>query len=324
MTADIHKNQWPNKEKLLSEQQFSELVENLTPYVAGVLAQEKIYAGLLSQLENTYLPLAAWVAQKHTDKPVVIGLNGAQGSGKSTLNKILQVLLSRGFGKSVITISIDDLYLSREDRKVLATKIHPLLQVRGVPGTHNVTLGKRLISSLKENDSDFPLFIPVFDKAQDDLLEKSEWIKVTEQADIILFEGWCVGARPQAVSELEHVINELEQHEDAQGTWRHYVNEQLAGPYQELFSLIDYLVMLKVPDMQSVFEWRCLQEEKLKESWGERNVNKTKIMSEADVSRFIMHYERITRAVLQEMPDRADVVMSLDKQHQIAGIRVPA
>ena len=93
MDADIQKNQWPEKGELLSEDNYSALVEKLKPHFADILAREKINTGLLSQLESTYLPLAAWIAQKHFDVPVVIGLNGAQGTGKSTLSKILQALL---------------------------------------------------------------------------------------------------------------------------------------------------------------------------------------------------------------------------------------
>lgn len=305
-----------------SDQHFSELLKMLTPLFVDVLEQENIDNALLSQLENIYLPLAAWIAQKHKHSPLVIGVNGAQGSGKSTLSKILVTLLSYGFGKKVVDISIDDLYLSRQDRINLATEVHPLFQVRGVPGTHDVDLGKRLLSSLTSGESELPIMVPVFDKSQDDLLPKSEWREISEPVDIILFEGWCVGAKSQDQDELIDAINDLERLEDNQGIWRQYVNDQLAGPYQELFGLIDYLVMLKVPDMESVFEWRYLQEQKLKEKCEAENITTSKVMSESEVAHFIMHYERITRSILTEMPDRANVLLSLDKQHQVCEVKV--
>jgi len=278
----------------------------------------------LEQLSELYLPLTAWVANKHTVKSIVIGINGAQGSGKSTLSKILKSLLSAVFNKSVVHLSIDDLYVSRQQREHLAKNIHPLLKVRGVPGTHDVELGKQVISKLVGLSDDTTVHIPRFNKAEDDLYSKEAWHPITESADIILFEGWCVGSCEQHESELIEHVNELEKNEDPDGTWRNHVNRQLAGPYQSLFSHIDYLVMLKVPDMESVFEWRSLQEEKLAMMCKHRDEPEFHLMTPSEISRFIMHYERITRATLNEMPDRADVLLALNKQHQICNIEIKA
>jgi D-glycerate 3-kinase len=268
--------------------------------------------------------LTAWLANKHSDIPIVVGINGAQGSGKSTLSKILKSLLTHGFGKSVVHLSIDDLYLSQQRRQKLANEIHPLLEVRGVPGTHDVELGKKILSALVNKKSKFPVVIPVFDKAQDDLLPKSEWLAVDASPDIILFEGWCVGSRAQKQSELKRDVNELEKSKDREGIWRNYVNDQLAGPYQDLFGFIDYQLMLKVPDMESVFEWRALQEKRLEEHCTQENILNANVMSESEIAQFIMHYERITRASLEEMPDRADILLELNKQHQVCNIKVGA
>lgn len=315
---------WPSKAKAIDDQHFSELLEMLSPLFNKILEKENISKDLLPQLREIYLPLAAWLAQKHSHTPIVIGINGAQGSGKSTLSMILKTLLEHGCGKSVAHLSIDDLYLSRQERENLADETHPLFRVRGVPGTHDVRLGKKLLSSLIQEKPELPIILPVFDKSQDDLLPESDWITINKPVDIVLFEGWCVGSIAQDPDQLSEALNTLELYDDEQGIWRNYVNEQLAGHYQSLFSFIDYLVMLKVPDIESVFEWRRLQEKKLEASCKKNGVSTSKVMSDDEVARFIMHYERITLSNLAEMPGRADILLELDKQHQICEIRVEA
>ena len=307
---------------MLDASQLSELSKKLLPVFNELVEQEKLDESILPQLNNLYLPFVAWLAQKHSSTPIIIGINGAQGAGKSTLSKMLKALLTQGFGKSVVHLSIDDLYLSQSRRKALAQTVHPLFKTRGVPGTHDVELGKSILSALRRGDSTLPIKSPLFDKAQDDLLPESDWLTVDEPADIILFEGWCVGSRAQNQQALNHSVNDLEQREDAHKVWRKYVNAQLEGPYQELFGLIDCLVMLKVPDMESVFEWRNLQEEKLQAHCKKENASTSKLMSEADVKRFIMHFERITRENLREMPDRADVLLELNTHHQVCKVRL--
>jgi D-glycerate 3-kinase len=245
-----------------------------------------------------------------------VGINGSQGSGKSTLSKILHLLLSRGFDKRVVVISIDDLYLSRSERLHLAAKVHPLLATRGVPGTHDTQLARQILTRLKQGKRE-NLTIPVFDKARDDRAPASRWQNVSGPVDIILFEGWCVGSAAQPEQELDRAINSLESMDDGNQQWRRYVNQQLAGPYRELFDLIDVLVMLKIPDMKHVFEWRLLQENKLRQSLAEQPEAAQRVMTEKELKRFIMHYERITRSSLKEMPDRADVVLQLNAQHQV-------
>ena len=80
--------------------------------------------------------------------------------------------------------------------------------------------------------------------------------------------------------------------------------------------------MLKIPDFSKVFEWRELQEQKLKALLTDEENKDNQTMSESELNRFIMHYERITRHTLQEMPTRADVVFSLGDDHKVKAIKV--
>jgi D-glycerate 3-kinase len=252
---------------------------------------------------SVYLPLADWLNQQHQNGMRIIGINGAQGSGKSTLCRLLALLLQQGFNKSVAVLSLDDFYLTREQRRKLTESIHPLLQTRGVPGTHDVDLA---IATLKALKNGLPVTLPCFDKSQDDRASESAWPAIRHSADVVLFEGWCVGALPQTAAQLVKPVNSLEAQQDAQGIWRQYVNTKLAGEYQSLFALLDVLLMLKVPSFDKVYDWRALQESKLQQG-----------MDSEQLHYFIMHYERLTRYMLDEMPQRADRVLQIGDDHQI-------
>lgn len=306
--------------QVIHDADLSALAEKCLPEFNQMMKQQGIDAELQTQLEKFYLPLAAWIAAKHSDTPLIFGINGAQGSGKSTLSQILQMLLVKCFTKSVVVLSIDDFYLSRQSRIELANQVHPLFKTRGVPGTHDVSLAEKTISSLV--DGQFPIKISAFDKATDDLLAEENWRTVDKPVDIILFEGWCVGAQMQSQEDIAVAVNELERQEDPKCIWRNYINEQLKDPYRSLFKQIDYLLMLKVPDMASVLEWRSLQEAKLAQQCIKQGKSSAQVMSGEHINRFIMHYERLTRAMLAEMPERADIVMELNTQHQIETIQV--
>lgn len=241
---------------------------------------------------------------------LVVGLCGAQGSGKSTLAAGLAALFKREGVPSAI-LSIDDLYRTKADRERLAREVHPLLRTRGVPGTHDLALGHAVIDDLVAGH---PTRLPRFDKAIDDRAPASQWELAPAGTRLLILEGWCVGAIPQAEAALVEPINALERDEDSGGIWRHYVNDQLAGPYQHLFARIDLLILLAAPGFDIVLRWRIEQEEALRRERGNG-------MSDAGIARFIQHYERITRHILAEMPSRADRTIPLaeDRSPRIRG-----
>jgi D-glycerate 3-kinase len=293
--------------------------EKLLYAISQYLQQENVHEAMSQHIEAIYLPMASWLANKHKhSQPLVIGINGAQGSGKSTLAGLLQIIFEQGYGLKVARLSIDDLYLGKRARKMLAAKTHPLLITRGVPGTHDIDKGLALFEKLTSQHQR-NVSIPKFDKAIDDYSPPAQWETVTTPIDIILFEGWCVGAKPQSIAQLQDPVNELEAEEDPDCLWRTYVNKQLAGNYQILFKQIDVLMMLKVPSMKQVTQWRGLQERQLKAAIKSGAVTS---MEQATLRRFIMHYERLTRHQLHEVPERADAILSLDQNHQIAKIKL--
>lgn len=242
----------------------------------------------------------------------VIGINGAQGTGKSTLAKLLQTLLQAD-GLAVVNLSIDDFYYPRQTRQDLATSIHPLLKSRGVPGTHEVAFAINTLDTLRTLSPIETLALPQFDKASDEPVATDEWAAVSGPVDLVILEGWFVGASPEDAAALIQPINSLEEAEDESRTWREYVNNKLATEYQTLFSQLSQLIMLKAPNFEQVYEWRALQEQKLTE---ERKAG-AGIMTETELKRFIQQFERLTRHCLASLPNRADVVLELDSNHRV-------
>ncbi|PTT43253.1 kinase, partial [Stenotrophomonas sp. HMWF022] len=86
--------------------------------------------------------------QRSGDPPLILGLCGAQGSGKSTI----AARLAKQVERSAI-LSLDDLYLTRAERQKLARAVHPLFATRGVPGTHDVALGVETIAAVARGEA---------------------------------------------------------------------------------------------------------------------------------------------------------------------------
>lgn len=235
----------------------------------------------------------------------VVGICGAQGSGKSTLAAHLATRLEQA-GIATAVLSLDDLYLTRSERLDLARDVHPLLATRGVPGTHDIALGQAVIAALAAGKE---VALPRFDKGADDRAAAIHWPGSLRNTRVLLFEGWCMGAVPQGAAALAEPINDLERSQDRAGIWRTFANRALAGNYQQLFGLLDCLILLAAPGFEVVSHWRAEQECRLRES---SSGNAPGLMTDAEVERFVQYYERLTRHILTEMPDRADLTIWLD------------
>jgi len=265
-------------------------------------ANPELVTSLLTQI-------AKWRAVP-SEHLFTLGLCGAQGSGKSTLVAALAEAL-RGQGMRVAALSLDDLYLPRTERMKLAREVHPLFATRGVPGTHDVALGLATLDALARGEA---VTLPRFDKASDEP-DQGPLPCAPLDTQVLLFEGWCVGARPQSDADLSATVNALERDEDPHGDWRRHSNAALAGDYQTLFARIDKLVLLAAPGWEVVAQWRGQQEAELRAKVGGASV-----MNPAGVARFIQHYERLTRWVLAEMPGRADLTVRLGPTREVLAL----
>jgi len=285
------------------------------------LSKEKIFdksrATKIKSLKKTYIPISFWIENKYKKKgkTLFLGFSGGQGSGKTTVAKILKIILKKFFKREIYVSSIDDFYKTLKDRNEMSHTIHPLFKTRGVPGTHDISLVKKFFDFIKKKN--FKKFkLPKFDKSMDERLKKKYWSNIKKRPEIVILEGWCVGAKPQSNSIINKSINVLEKYEDKHLIWRKYANEKLKKEYKKLFAMIDHFIFMKIPNFNVVYEWRLLQESKL----GKKSHSSKKIMSYNEIKRFIMFYERITLQMIKDLSKSASVVIFLKTNHKIKKI----
>ena len=282
------------------------------------LSKEKIFnkskTAKIKSLKETYIPMSFWIENKYKKKgkTLFLGFSGGQGSGKTTVAGILKIILKKFFKRKIHVSSIDDFYKTLKDRNEMSHTIHPLFKTRGVPGTHDINLVKKFFDFIKKRN--FKKFkLPKFDKSVDDRLKKKYWPNIEKRPEIVILEGWCVGAKSQSSSMINKPINILEKYEDKHLIWRKYANEKLKKEYKKLFAMIDHFIFMKIPNFNVVYKWRLLQEIKLRK----KSHSNKKIMSYNEIKRFIMFYERITLQMIKDLSKSASVVVSLKKNHEI-------
>ena len=243
----------------------------------------------------------------HATQPFILGLSGLQGSGKSTLAAAL-IDAARERGWSAVTLSLDDVYLTRAERETLGREVHPLLRTRGVPGTHDLTRFASTLDALEKAAPERPVSIPRFDKGQDERYAEALWPEVPQPPMLVLLEGWCLGLEPQAETDLTEPVNALEREEDPEGVWRRWVNTKLAD-YLAVWRRLDALIVLQAPSWDVVTRWRDEAE------WSLRARGEPRAMDEEEMARFLQHYERLSRHALATLAARADMVVTLDENH---------
>ncbi|BFM49554.1 hypothetical protein [Marinomonas sp. THO17] len=286
-------------------------------------------ADLADQIDSLYLPFANWLSSKlgNNEGPLILGLSGPQGCGKTTFANVVSRILIKGFELNAVVISLDDLYSSRQDRLKFAEQYSPLFKVRGVPGTHDVNLAISLFERAKQLKDGEVMKFPRFDKSLDDRKAVHLWQEVQGPIDVILFEGWCVGS-PVMKQDLSAPINGLEQEKDADGVWRSKVNDLLADDYHTLFNMIDLMVWMQAPNYDVIYEWRNKQERLLEAHLydihgGVLDTLDLKVMSAEELKGFMQYYERLTRHLLSVMPERVDVLMRLDESQSVLEVKYP-
>jgi len=246
--------------------------------------------------------IGRWIAHSADPAapPPILGISGSQGSGKSTLARAA----AEAFGAA--TLSLDDVYLTRAERRALAAEVHPLFAVRGPPGTHDLALLNRTLDRLRAATDGTVTSLPRFDKRADDRLPDCDWPVFAGRPTVILLEGWCLGARPQADAALDAAINALERDHDPDGLWRRAINARLAGDYAALFARLDRRLFLKAPGFEVVLDWRCEQEA------GLMGLDVVPAERRAALAVFIQHYERLTRHMI-DGGALVDVTVVLDE-----------
>ena len=264
-------------------------------------------------IKSFLIPLCFWISKKAEKKrPYFVGLAGGQGTGKTTISSLIRIILIKYFRLNVFRISIDDFYKTRKERINLSKRVHPMLLTRGVPGTHDINMMLNFFRNSKSKKFK-RLKLPTFNKAIDDRFNKKKWYDLKKRPDVIIFEGWCVGAKSEKNLTLKKTINSMEKIKDQKQVWRKYVNHQLKSKYKNLYSQLNCLVFLKAKNFSLLQKWRMKQERKL---WVQSKV-KSKIMSRDDVLNFMQTYQRITQNMFKNMPKYASIILNLNSNHQI-------
>jgi len=298
---------------------FSKVKKDCFKFISSQETKKDKFRNKDKMIKFFLIPVSQWISKKvNKKKPLIIGLAGGQGSGKTTISSILSIILKKYFKLNIFIISIDDFYKTRKDRKILSKTKHPLLMTRGVPGTHDIDLMLKFFKKVKSKNFK-SIKVPKFNKAIDDRYSKKLWYKVKSKPDVVIFEGWCVGAKAQTVSQLNKPINSLERVCDQDVKWRSYVNNQLKTKYKTLFDQLDGLLYLKAKNFSLLRNWRLKQERKL---WVQtKNKKNLKIMSSGDIINFMQTYQRITQQMFKDAQKSSSIIMNLNSNHQLQTIK---
>ncbi|MGD9816304.1 MAG: kinase [Hyphomonadaceae bacterium] len=217
------------------------------------------------------------------DRPALIGVAGAQGSGKSYACRLLALAHQPRFAH----FSLDDVYLTKAQRQQMAREVHPLFITRGPPGTHDLDVAIATIIALKMADAAQETRFQRFDKASDDRAPRETWPAFRGPPEAILVDGWCLGALAPPPGPPLNAI----EHIDSDGVWRAAQARYLEESYADFFARFDAIVYLQAPSWEIVRTWRGEQEA--------QTLGRALTAQEnAALDRFVMHYERLTRSML--------------------------
>ena len=295
---------------------FDKVKTDCFKFIKSQETSKEKFKGKEKMLKSFLIPACFWITSKTNSKnPFFLGLVGGQGTGKTTTSSILEIILKKYFKLNVFKISIDDFYKTRKERLNLSKKIHPLLMTRGVPGTHDINIMLDFFKKSKGRKFK-PFKLPKFNKAIDDRCKKNQWYTLKKRPDVIIFEGWCVGAKAEKNSTLKKSINSMEKSKDTKLIWRKYVNNELKSKYKKLYDQLDCLIYLKAQSFSLLQKWRLIQEKKL---WLKNKNKKTKnkIMTKEDVLSFMQTYQRVTQNMFKFAPKYASIIFNLNSDHQI-------
>ena len=298
---------------------FSKVKKECFKYISSQETRTEKFKNKDKMIKSFLIPVCFWIANKaNKKKSIIVGLAGGQGTGKTTVSSVIKLILIKYFKFRVFKISIDDFYKTRKDRIKLSKNIHPLLMTRGVPGTHDINMMLKFFKKIKSKKF-MNYKLPKFNKAIDDRYKKNMWYILKSKPDIIIFEGWCVGAKSQNYKKLKKPINLLEKKYDQNMKWRKYVNNQLKTKYKKLYSQLDFLLFLKALNFNLLRAWRLKQEKKL---WlKSKNKKNSKIMNKIQIRNFMDTYQRVTQQMIIDLPKYSSITMNLDSGHQIKNIR---
>lgn len=267
-------------------------------------------------LRQFWMPLAQQILQWRQQNPLILGILGGQGTGKSSLAAILAQILAE-LELQVCRLSIDDLYKSYADRLKLQ-QFDSRYRWRGPPGTHDVTLGLSVLQQLRQVSSQHPVALPRFDKSlHNGAGDRTAPERVTA-ADVVIFEGWFVGFRPIDPVLFDHAPAPILT--DSDRAFARDINQALAD-YVPLWAELDRLIVLKPIDYRLSLQWRKEAEHMMKAS-GKAG------MRDAEVEAFVQYFWRslhpdLFMPPLLANPQRVDWVIEINADRLPISIYCP-
>ena len=279
--------------------------------------------GKIDQAQDIYLPLVDQIIRwkQEIDRPLIQGIVGGQGTGKTTLCRLLQKLLEIA-GYATISLSLDDLYKTYGERQELQIK-EPKLRWRGPPGTHDIQLGMDILEQIRTsttlpdhlNNPPQIIALPRFDKSLWDGMGDRTTPELVEIPDILLFEGWFVGVLPRV--QLENC-----------GDFTAYINRQLHY-YLPLWEKLDRLILLYPEDYRFCLQWRLqAEQEMIALSKDKRKDDLKKGMTPAEITSFVEYFwqalpPELFISPLTRVPTPVDLVVSIDSDHRLGKLYSP-
>lgn len=238
--------------------------------------------------------------------PIVFGVSGPQGSGKTYLAEHLCLEINERYPNlECIKFSMDDLYLTNSEQKQLTRRAiadgNKLLQGRGLPGTHDVRLGLDILGKLSRGEvTEIPVYDKGFAAGEGD---RVSCVPVTKKADVIIFEGWFNGYAP--LDEDQVRIKYLTSDLDTSTLPKHKlyqvqsVNEALLM-YTAIWSYFDYFIFIDT-DIANVHRWRLEQEHAMVSKTGSG-------MTDLQVRDFVDRYLPVYELYYRQLCDKGSCI----------------
>ncbi len=283
------------------------------------LFQENLDFPLLSQQLETlwkfWLPFATQLVEfrQQLGRPLVQGILGGQGTGKTTLAKVLTHILSL-FHYDTLSLSLDDLYKTYLERQHLQ-QIDPRLIWRGPPGTHDIELGIEVLDQLRQPLPNQTIAIPRFDKSLWSGAGDRISPELVTGIDIILFEGWFVRCRPIAPEIFDFAPDPIITLSDQQ--FAKDMNEQLKN-YIPLWERLDQLIILNPVDYRLSKQWRIQAEHDMM-AQGKSGMSDTEISQFVDYFWKALHPELFIKPLIKN-PELVDLIVEINLDHSIGNI----
>ncbi|NER49282.1 MAG: glycerate kinase [Symploca sp. SIO1A3] len=270
-------------------------------------------------LWNLWLPLAMQLASSRQQlcRPLIQGILGGQGTGKTTLATVLRLILTH-LGYHTLSISIDDIYKTYKERQFLQQQ-DPRLIWRGPPGTHDIELGLQLLEQLRQSNPQAPIAVPRFDKSAWGGIGDRSGTELVENVDIVLFEGWLVGVRPINPAVFDgNTPTPIQTAADR--LFAREMNERLQD-YLPLWEYLDQLIVLYPVDYRLSKQWR-LQAERNMIATGKSG------MSDDQISQFVEYFWKSLHpelfiTPLTRNPRLVDLVVEINRDHTPAAVYQP-